>query len=184
MPALLWGVAFGNILRGIPLNAAEHFTGNFWTFLNPYALLGGVTTLTLFTLHGALFLALKTTGELRARAIAAAVGGRRSPRSSPARASSPGPELSYRASRRPRATGIASVVLRGPGGRRADRRRSWPAGAGREGTAFAANAVAILAAVASPVHRALPARAALHPVARLLADHRERRLRRARPWRS
>ena len=72
VPALLWGVAFGNILHGIPINAQEHFTGNFWTFLNPYALLGGVTTLTLFTLHGALFLALKTTDNLRARAIAAA----------------------------------------------------------------------------------------------------------------
>ena len=72
MPALLWGVAFGNILHGIPLNAAEHFTGNFFTFLNPYALLGGVTTLALFTLHGALFLALKTTGDLRARANTAA----------------------------------------------------------------------------------------------------------------
>ena len=72
VPALLWGVAFGNILHGIPINAQEHFTGNFWTFLNPYALLGGVTTLTLFTLHGALFLALKTTDDLRARAIAAA----------------------------------------------------------------------------------------------------------------
>jgi cytochrome d ubiquinol oxidase subunit II len=73
LPALLWGVAFGNIVRGIPLNAAEHFTGNFWTFLNPYALLGGVTTLALFTLHGALFLALKTTGDLRARARRAAI---------------------------------------------------------------------------------------------------------------
>src|SRR5512146_3263284 len=72
VPALLWGVAFGNIVRGIPLNADEHFTGNFFTFLNPYALLGGVTTLALFTLHGALFLALKTTGELRRRANATA----------------------------------------------------------------------------------------------------------------
>jgi len=68
LPALLWGVAFGNVLRGIPLNAAHNFTGNFFTFLNPYALVGGVTTLTLFTLHGALFLALKTTGDLRKRA--------------------------------------------------------------------------------------------------------------------
>jgi cytochrome bd ubiquinol oxidase subunit II len=68
VPALLWGVAFGNILHGIPLNAAGDFTGNFFTFLNPYALLGGVTTLALFTLHGGLFLALKTTGDLRARA--------------------------------------------------------------------------------------------------------------------
>ena len=74
VPALLWGVAFGNPLHGIPLNGAGHFTGNFFTFLNPYALLGGVTTLTLFTLHGALFLALKTTDDLRARAARAAAG--------------------------------------------------------------------------------------------------------------
>jgi cytochrome bd ubiquinol oxidase subunit II len=68
LPAILWGVAFGNVLRGIPLNAEHNFTGNFFTFLNPYALLGGLTTLALFTMHGALFLALKTTGDLRRRA--------------------------------------------------------------------------------------------------------------------
>ena len=68
VPAILWGVAFGNIVRGIPLNAEHNFTGNFFTFLNPYALLGGVTTLALFTMNGALFLALKTTGDLRRRA--------------------------------------------------------------------------------------------------------------------
>jgi cytochrome d ubiquinol oxidase subunit II len=68
VPALLWGVAFGNIVRGVPLDADHNFTGNFFTLLNPYALLGGLTTLSLFTLHGALFLRLKTTGELRERA--------------------------------------------------------------------------------------------------------------------
>lgn len=68
VPALLWGVAFGNIVRGVPIDAAHHYTGSFFTLLNPYALLGGLTTLTVFTLHGAVFLALKTTGELRDRA--------------------------------------------------------------------------------------------------------------------
>ena len=68
IPALLWGVAFANIVRGVPLNAAHDYTGTFFTLLNPYALLGGVTTLSLFTLHGAIFLALKTTGEVRTRA--------------------------------------------------------------------------------------------------------------------
>jgi len=68
LPALLWGVAFANIVRGVPLNAAHDYTGNFFTLLNPYALLGGVTTLSLFTLHGAVFLALKTTGDLRSSA--------------------------------------------------------------------------------------------------------------------
>ncbi len=42
VPALLWGVAFGNILHGLPLNAAGNFTGNFLTFLNPYALPAGL----------------------------------------------------------------------------------------------------------------------------------------------
>jgi cytochrome d ubiquinol oxidase subunit II len=73
LPALLWGVAFANIVRGVPLNAAGVFTGNLVTLLNPYALLGGLATLSLFTLHGAVFLALKTSGELRARARAAAI---------------------------------------------------------------------------------------------------------------
>lgn len=68
LPALLWGVAFANIVRGVPLNAAHNFTGNFFTLLNPYALLGGIVTLSLFTLHGAVFLALKTTDEMRTRA--------------------------------------------------------------------------------------------------------------------
>src|SRR5579859_6202769 len=68
LPAILWGVAFGNVLHGIPLNAAHNYTGNFFTMLNPYSLLGGVATLTLFTLDGALFLALKTMGELRREA--------------------------------------------------------------------------------------------------------------------
>ncbi len=67
-PAFLWGVAFANIARGVPLNADHEYTGSLLTLLNPYALLGGVATLLLFTLHGALFVTLKTDGELRQRA--------------------------------------------------------------------------------------------------------------------
>jgi cytochrome d ubiquinol oxidase subunit II len=70
IPALLWGVAFGNIVRGVPLDAAHHYTGTFFTLLNPYALLGGLTTLSVFALHGTVFLTLKTTGEIRERAKA------------------------------------------------------------------------------------------------------------------
>jgi len=73
LPALLWGVAFANILRGVPLNAAGVYTGNLLTLLNPYGLLGGLATLSLFTLHGAIFLSLKTTGDLRVRARSLAV---------------------------------------------------------------------------------------------------------------
>ncbi|MEU6998157.1 cytochrome d ubiquinol oxidase subunit II [Nonomuraea sp. NPDC046570] len=70
-PAFLWGVAFANIVRGVPLDADHEYTGTLLTLLNPYALLGGLATLALFTLHGAVFLALKTGGELRGRAVAA-----------------------------------------------------------------------------------------------------------------
>ncbi|ACY95953.1 cytochrome d ubiquinol oxidase subunit II [Thermomonospora curvata] len=68
VPALLWGVAFANILQGVPLDAQHHYTGTLLTLLNPYALLGGLTTLTVFTLHGAVFLALKTRGHVRDQA--------------------------------------------------------------------------------------------------------------------
>ena len=68
LPAILWGVAFANIVAGVPLDAKHEFTGDLLTLLSPYALLGGLTTLGLFVTHGAVFLALKTTGELRARA--------------------------------------------------------------------------------------------------------------------
>ena len=72
MPALLWGVAFANIVRGVPLDADHEFAGGLLDLLNPYALLGGLTTLALFVTHGAVFLALKTTGEIRDRANALA----------------------------------------------------------------------------------------------------------------
>ena len=73
LPALLWGVAFANIVRGVPMNAAHVYTGNLLTLLNWYGLLGGLVTLSLFTLHGAIFLALRTTGELSQRARRTAV---------------------------------------------------------------------------------------------------------------
>ncbi len=67
-PALLWGVAFANIVAGVPLDADHEFTGSLLTLLNPYALLGGLATTALFALHGAVFLALKTHGDVRMRA--------------------------------------------------------------------------------------------------------------------
>ncbi|GAA3764995.1 cytochrome d ubiquinol oxidase subunit II [Plantactinospora mayteni] len=68
IPAALWGVVLGNLLRGVPLDARHDYTGGLLDLLNPYALLGGVTTTALFVTHGAVFLALKTTGEIRTRA--------------------------------------------------------------------------------------------------------------------
>ncbi|MFE9206713.1 cytochrome d ubiquinol oxidase subunit II [Micromonospora sp. NPDC007230] len=73
LPAILWGVAFANILRGVPLDADHEYVGGLLDLLHPYALLGGVTTLGLFLTHGAVFLALKTTGDIRARAGGLAV---------------------------------------------------------------------------------------------------------------
>lgn len=67
LPALLWGVAFANIVRGVPIDGSMTYTGNLFTLLNPFALLGGLVTLTLFTLHGALFLSLKTDGAVLQR---------------------------------------------------------------------------------------------------------------------
>jgi len=65
LPAVLWGVAFANILRGVPIDAHKEYVGDFFTLLNPYALLGGATTLMLFLTHGAIFIALKTDGRIR-----------------------------------------------------------------------------------------------------------------------
>ena len=73
LPSVLWGVAFANILRGVPIDSDLEYVGGFFTLLNPYALLGGVMTLLLFLTHGALFVALKTDGDIRHRARGLAV---------------------------------------------------------------------------------------------------------------
>jgi len=68
LPALLWGVAFANIVHGVALDASFEYTGGLGNLLHPYALLGGLTTLLLFTLHGATFLGLKAAGPVAERA--------------------------------------------------------------------------------------------------------------------
>jgi cytochrome d ubiquinol oxidase subunit II len=75
LPALLWGVGWANIVHGVPIDAQHEYTGTLFDLLNPYALLGGVATLTLFLAHGAIFLNLKTEGVMgeRAKAIAGRV---------------------------------------------------------------------------------------------------------------
>jgi len=146
LPAILWGVAFGNVLHGIKLDAAHNYVGNFWDFLNPYSLLGGLATLTLFTLDGALFLALKTTGDLRHQANVAA-------RRTGVLAVLAGggflawTMVSYRAPGHV-ATGVASVLLAAAAAAAllvalaANRK-------GREGVAFGAAAAGIAAATAA-----------------------------------
>jgi cytochrome d ubiquinol oxidase subunit II len=68
VPAFLWGVAFANIVHGVPIDENMEFTGSLFTLLNPFGLLGGLVTLGLFLTHGAMFTALKTTGDIRHRA--------------------------------------------------------------------------------------------------------------------
>lgn len=73
LSSLLLGVAFGNLARGVPIDAQMNFSGNFFTLLNPYALLAGIASVLVMTLHGATFLSLKTAGELREKAHKAAL---------------------------------------------------------------------------------------------------------------
>ena len=73
VPAFLWGVAFANIVRGVPIDETKDFTGTIFTLLNPIGLLGGLVTLFLFLTHGAMFVALKTDGDIRHRARALSV---------------------------------------------------------------------------------------------------------------
>ena len=63
LPAVLFGVALGNILRGIPIDKTGSFTGSFLGLLNPYSITVGVLTLVLFVMHGAVYMAMKTSGE-------------------------------------------------------------------------------------------------------------------------
>jgi cytochrome d ubiquinol oxidase subunit II len=72
LAALLIGVAFANLVRGVPIDAEMNYVGGFFNLLNPYALLAGIATVLTCTLYGAIFLSLKTTGELVEKARATA----------------------------------------------------------------------------------------------------------------
>jgi cytochrome bd ubiquinol oxidase subunit II len=135
---LLIGVAFGNLLHGVPIGADQEYAGNLVDLLNPYSLFVGLTLVLLCLLHGASFLALRTSGELRERALqagrrvgvpaaAAVVGfavwtqttaGEGSPVSPP---------------------GVVAVL--------AALVAAWQVGRGRDGLAFAATAVTMAAVV-------------------------------------
>ncbi|MDE0572784.1 cytochrome d ubiquinol oxidase subunit II [Demequina sp. B12] len=137
IPSILWGVAFANIVRGVPIDENMTYTGGFFNLLNPYALLGGATTLVLFLSHGAIFLALKTSGEVHDRAaavaktlapIAVVVAG----------AFAVWTQLAYSVTWTWAAVAIAAVALLGS---------MFFGNQGSYGKAFATNAVAIAAAV-------------------------------------
>lgn len=80
LPPLLWGVAFANIAQGVPISPMENggwiYEGTLLTLLNPYSLLGGLAVLLITFTHGLVFVALKTTGQMRedARKLATKVG--------------------------------------------------------------------------------------------------------------
>lgn len=76
-PALIFGVAFGNLLLGLPFHfdgdLRAYYTGSFWALLNPYALLCGVVSLSMLMMHGAIYLQLRTDGVIQQRARTAAL---------------------------------------------------------------------------------------------------------------
>ena len=71
-PAVLFGVAFANIFQGIPIDQNGIYQGNLFTLLNVYGLLGGVLFLMLFMVHGAIWLSIKSEGDLQDRAVSTA----------------------------------------------------------------------------------------------------------------
>ncbi|MBR0564771.1 cytochrome d ubiquinol oxidase subunit II [Azoarcus sp. L1K30] len=77
VPPLIFGVAFGNLLQGVPFhfdnNLVSSYTGSFWALLNPFALLAGVVSTAMITFHGAVYLAHRTEGDIHRRARAAAL---------------------------------------------------------------------------------------------------------------
>ncbi|TCO42376.1 cytochrome d ubiquinol oxidase subunit II [Kribbella antiqua] len=68
VPAFLWGLTFANLVRGVPLDASHEYVGSLGDLLNPFALFGAVAFTAVFVTHGAIFLALRTTDDLRRRA--------------------------------------------------------------------------------------------------------------------
>jgi cytochrome d ubiquinol oxidase subunit II len=67
----VWGVALANLVHGVPLNSSGDYSGTFFDLFSAYTVLAGVAVVALFALHGATFLALRTRGDLHARAAAA-----------------------------------------------------------------------------------------------------------------
>ena len=78
VPPLIFGVAFGNLLQGVPFGFDDYmvstYTGTFWQLLNPFALLAGVVSSGMITMHGGMYLAHRTEGVIQQRAIRGAVG--------------------------------------------------------------------------------------------------------------
>ena len=77
VPSLIFGVAFGNLLQGVPFHFEDNlmpvYTGTFWALLNPFALLAGVVSFAMLTFHGANYLMIRTEGDIYRRAKAASM---------------------------------------------------------------------------------------------------------------
>jgi cytochrome d ubiquinol oxidase subunit II len=73
LPPLLLGVALANMMKGVPIDSHMNYVGNFFNLLSVYSVVGGLSMVVLFVLHGAIFLTLRTTGELREKARNAAM---------------------------------------------------------------------------------------------------------------
>lgn len=73
VPSLIFGVAFGNLLQGVPFSYDPDmrvtYSGTFWGLLNPFALLAGVVSLSMLVMHGATYLRIRTTGVIEKRAV-------------------------------------------------------------------------------------------------------------------
>ena len=66
---LIWGIALSSLLHGVPVSSEQEFTGTFWDLFTPYTVVAGIAFVLLFALHGAVYLTLRTTGDLHARAV-------------------------------------------------------------------------------------------------------------------
>jgi cytochrome bd ubiquinol oxidase subunit II len=135
---LLIGVTLGNLLHGVPIGPDQEYAGNLLDLLNPYALFCGLTLVLLCLLHGASFLALRTSGEVRERALG--VGRRLGPLAAAAAVgfavwtqATAGGSLSL-----PAVVAVLAALA-----------AAWQVGRGHDGLAFAATAVTMAAVVAA-----------------------------------
>jgi len=135
VPALVWGLVFANLLHGLPMDADHVVRAGFTDLVHPYALLGAALTATLFALHGAVFLALKTDGPVRV--LARAVAARVALLAVPAMVAFLGWTVAEHRSVPTLAAAVVAVVALVAG--------TGLVARGREGRAFAATAVSVLA---------------------------------------
>ena len=69
---LIWGIGLSSLLHGLPISSEQEFTGTFWDLFTPYTVVAGIAFVALFAFHGAVYLTLRTTGDLHARAVSLA----------------------------------------------------------------------------------------------------------------